>query len=123
VSDVTVERKRYAKAEPGKLADPASYAVGLAHSSGVFCPNCPPSARARPLGTRATAGGVRADPDGRPLGSPRRLDSLGRFARRHKGAGAAVTPPSHPPRQREGQRQPNSGREWNAHPAKGAHLP
>jgi hypothetical protein len=36
VNDVAVERKRYAKAEPGKLVGPASHAARLAHGSGVF---------------------------------------------------------------------------------------
>lgn len=36
MNDVAVERERDAKAAPGKLAGPASYAAGLAHSGGVF---------------------------------------------------------------------------------------
>ena len=36
MNDVAFERERDAKAAPGKLAGPASYAAGLANSSGVF---------------------------------------------------------------------------------------
>jgi hypothetical protein len=46
VNDVAIRHDRDAKAEPGKLADPASYATGLAHGSGVFQTQLPAVGRA-----------------------------------------------------------------------------
>ena len=129
MNDVAFERERDAKAAPGKLVGPTSYAAGLANSSGVF--------RAElPAVTEALAG--RCLRHCRHTSRPRRRTT--RF-----------TPPSRQPRPfcplpqgrcglsrsrhtRLSRRRHTPlanvmvsadplGRAWDAHPTKGTHRP
>jgi hypothetical protein len=71
----------------------------------------------------ATASCVRAKPGGKTAWFTRRPTAWAVLPAVTTGAGPAVTPPLHPPGQLDGQRRPSSGREWDAHPAKGPRRP
>ena len=130
MNDVAFERERDAKAAPGKLVGPTSYAAGLANSSGVFraelpavtealagrcLRHCRHTSRPRRRATRFTPPSRQPRPfcplpQGRWSGLSRSRHT--RQSRRHHTPLANAIVSADP-----------LGRAWDAHPTKGAHRP
>ena len=130
MNDVAVERERDAKAAPGKLADPASYAAGLANSSGVFRAELPAVTEA--LAARCLRHCWRTS---RPRQQTARFHPAAAAASAllpaATGALEGLSRSRHPRLSRR-RHTPLAnvmvsagplGRAWNAHPTKGAHRP
>ena len=130
MNDVAFERERDAKAAPGKLAGPASYAAGLANSSGVFraelpavtealaarcLRHCRRTSRPRRQTTRFTP----------PLRQLRPFGPLpeGRWSALSRSRHTRLSRRRHPPLANVMVSAGPLSRAWDAHPTKGAPRP
>ena len=130
MNDVAFERERDAKAAPGKLVGPASYAVGLANSSGVFraelpavtealaarcLRHCRRTSRPRRQTTRFTP----------PLRQLRPFGPLpeGRWSALSRSRHTRLSRRRHTPLANVMVSADPLGRAWDAHPTKGTHRP
>ena len=130
MNDVATKHDRDAKAESGKLAGPASYAAGLANSSGVFRAELPAVTEAlaarclrhcwrtsRPRQQTARFHPAAAAASALLPAATGALEGLSRSrhtrqSRRHHTPLANAIVSADP-----------LGRAWDAHPTKGAHRP
>jgi hypothetical protein len=129
VNDVAVERERDAKAAPGKLAGPASYAAGLANSSCVFraelpavtedlAARCPRHCRRTSRPRRQTARFTPRPRKPRPF-CPLPQGRCGLSRSRH----TRLSRRRHTPLANVMVSADPLGRAWDAHPTKGTHRP
>ena len=130
MNDVAVERERDAKAAPGKLAGPASYAAGLGHSSGVFRAELPAVTEA--LAARCLRHCWRTSRPRRqttrftpPLRQPRPFCPLlqGRWSGLSRSPHPRMSRRRHTPLASVMVSAGPLGRAWDAHPTKQAHRP
>ena len=88
MNDVAIKHHRDAKAESGRLADPASYATGLAHGSGVFQTKLPAVGRA------LAASGIDDPPGNADLRTSELIADAAGHVGRSPGITCEVTDPS-----------------------------